>query len=166
MKTNQLKPGQEAPLFSLYNTRKELINLADCRGSRVLLLFIPAAFTSTCTRELCSVRDELMWYNNMKAKVFGISTDSLYSLAKYKEEQSLNFDLLADFNKEVCGLYGSQYEVFNFGMKGVARRSAFIIDEKGILLYTEVLESASDVPDFIKIRKTLEDAQSSVSNEQ
>jgi peroxiredoxin len=151
-----LKPGDPAPLFTLYNTRKEAVSLESCRGSGVLLLFFPAAFTSTCTRELCSVRDGLDWYNNVNAKVFGISTDALYSLARYKEEQSLNFDLLADFNKEVCALYGSQYEVFNFGMKGVARRSAFVIDKKGIIRYAEVLESAGDIPDFVKIRQSLE----------
>jgi glutaredoxin-dependent peroxiredoxin len=116
-----------APDFTLYNTQRQAVTLSSLKGTKVLLLFFPAAFTSTCTKELCSVRDELSWYNNINAVVFGISTDALYSLKVYKEEQQLNFELLADFNKEVCALYGSQYDVFAFGMKGVARRSAFVI---------------------------------------
>lgn len=144
-----------APDFTLFNSERQPITLSSLKGSKVLLLFFPAAFTSTCTKELCSVRDELSWYNNVNSKVFGISTDALYSLAKYKEEQKLNFDLLADFNKEVCGLYNAQYEEFYFGMKGVARRAAFVIDETGIVRYEEVLEKAGDLPDFVKIKLAL-----------
>jgi glutaredoxin-dependent peroxiredoxin len=150
-----LKAGDVAPDFTLYNTQKKAVTLSHLRGSKVLLLFFPAAFTSTCTRELCSVRDDLAYYNNMNAIVFGVSTDAVYSLIRYKEEQGLNFELLADFNKEVCGFYGSRYEVFNFDMKHVARRSAFAIDEKGIITYAEVLESASNIPDFAKIKAAL-----------
>jgi len=101
------------------------------------------------------MRDDLAWYNNVNAVVFGISTDALYSLAKYKEEQNLNFELLADYNKEVSGFYGAQYEVFNFGMKGTSRRAAFVIDEEGVIKYAEVLESASDLPNFQKVKDAL-----------
>lgn len=150
-----LSIGQTAPEFSLYNSSKELVELNQLKGKKVVLLFFPAAFTSTCTKELCSVRDDLSWYNDVNAVVFGISTDALYSLAKYKAEQNLNFELLADFNKEVSGFYGAQYELFNFGMKGVSRRAAFVIDEEGIIKYAEVLESASDLPDFEKVKEAL-----------
>ncbi len=92
----------------------------------------------------------------MHTKVVGISVDSLFSLAKYKEEQKLNFPLLSDFNKEVSTAFGSLYENFGFGMKGVSKRSAFVIDRKGIVGYAEVLENASLVPDFTKLNETLE----------
>lgn len=151
----KLSIGQTAPEFSLYNSSKQLVELQQLKGKKVVLLFFPAAFTSTCTKELCSMRDDLAWYNNVNAVVFGISTDALYSLAKYKEEQNLNFELLADYNKEVSGLYGAQYEVFNFGMKGTSRRAAFVIDEAGIIQYAEVLESAGDLPDFEKVKAAL-----------
>jgi len=147
--------GQPAPDFTLFSSEKEEISLSKLRGSKVVLLFFPAAFTSTCTRELCGVRDELSVYNDMNAKVFGISTDSVYSLAKYKEEQRLNFPLLADFNKEVCELYGTQHETFAFGMKGVAKRSAFVIDENGIVVYAELVEKSGEIPDFEKIKTVL-----------
>src|SRR5215471_8927308 len=104
--------GQTAPDFTLYNSEKNKVTLSDSRGQNVLLLFFPLAFTSTCTAELCSVRDTISFYNNVDAKVFGISVDSLHTLAKYKAEQNLNFDLLGDFNKEVSSMYDSLYEQF------------------------------------------------------
>lgn len=148
--------GQPAPDFSLYNTEKKQINLKDLRGKNVLLLFVPYAFTGTCTKELCSVRDEIAWYDTMNAAVFGISIDTPYSLAKWKEEQKLNMDLLSDFNKEAIVAYDTKYETFGaMGFKGVAKRSAFIIDKAGILRYAEVLENAGDIPDFGKIKECL-----------
>src|SRR6187431_1229357 len=132
--------NKPAPNFTLYNSERNAITLSELKGQKVLLLFFPAAFTSTCTKELCFVRDELGWYNNVNARVFGISTDALYSLAVYKEQQNLNFDLLADFNKEVCALYNSRYEEFAYGMKGVSRRAAFVINEEGIITYEEIVE--------------------------
>jgi len=147
--------GQQAPAFTMFTSERNEITLDSYRGQQVLLLFFPAAFTSTCTKELCSVRDDLSFYNDLNAIVIGISTDSLYTLAKYKEEQQLNFILASDFNKEVCASYGSQYEVFNYKMKGVARRSAFVIDKHGMIRYAEVLEKAGDIPDFNKIKAAL-----------
>ena len=150
-----LKVGDKAPEFELYNTSKELVSLHSLLGKKVILLFFPAAFTSTCTRELCSMRDDYAWYNDLNAVVFGISTDMVYTLIRYKEEQKFNFELLSDYNKEVSNLYGSLYEKFSFGMRGVSKRSAFVIDEKGFISYAEVLESASDIPDFIKIKAVI-----------
>lgn len=151
----KIKTGEKAPDFTLYDSEKKQVTLSDLKGQNVLLLFFPLAFTSTCTKELCAVRDNISWYNNMHAKVLGISVDSLHTLAKYKEEQHLNFSLLSDFNKDVSAAYGSLYETFGYNMKGVSKRSAFVIDKEGIVRYTEVLENAGDIPDFEAIRKTL-----------
>ena len=151
-----LTPGMPAPQFTVFDSERQEISLSSLKGQKVLLLFYPAAFTSTCTKELCSVRDELSYYNNLNAKVIAISTDALYALHAYKKEQNYNFTLASDFNKEVCGLYGAQYEVFNFGMIGVAKRAAFVIDEQGIIKYAEVMESAGDLPDFVKIKTALQ----------
>ena len=147
--------GQTAPDFTLYNTEKQPITLSEQRGKNVLLLFFPLAFTSVCTAELCSVRDNFKIYESLNAVPFGISVDSLYALKKFKEEQHLNFDLLSDFNKAVSAAYGSLYEQWGFGMHGVAKRSAFVIDKDGLVRYAEVLENASLQPDFGAIKKTL-----------
>jgi glutaredoxin-dependent peroxiredoxin len=152
----EIKPGQPAPDFTLYDTEKKQVALSAQQGKNVVLLFFPLAFTSTCTKELCSVRDNISFYNNVNAEVYGISVDSLYTLKKYKEEQNLNFTLLSDFNKEVSTAYGSIYEMFSNNMRGVSKRSAFVIDKQGVVKYAEVLENAGEVPDFTAIRQTLE----------
>ncbi|MBC7850604.1 MAG: redoxin domain-containing protein [Chitinophagaceae bacterium] len=147
--------GQVAPLFSLFDTTKTKINLSDFRERNVLLLFFPLAFTSTCTKELCSVRDNITLYNDANAEVLGISADSPYSLRKYKEEQSLNFTLLSDFNRSASLAYDSLYPVFSMEMQNVPKRAAFVIDREGIIRYAEVLENANEVPDFEAIEKIL-----------
>src|SRR6187399_3427013 len=114
--------GSKAPAFSLVNTEKQKVSVEDFKGQNLVILFFPMAFTSTCTAELCSIRDNISFYNNVNAKVFGISVDSLHTLAKFKSEQSLNFTLLSDFNKDVSLLYGSLYEMFSYNMKGVSKR--------------------------------------------
>ena len=154
-----LEIGQQAPDFTLFDSDKKEITLSELKGKPVLLLFFPLAFTSTCTTELCSVRDNIGWYNNINAKVFGISVDALQTLAKFKEDQELNFTLLSDFNKDVSRLYESIYEQFGYNMKGVSKRSAFVIDKEGIIQYAEVLENAGEIPDFEKIKASLEKTQ-------
>lgn len=150
-----LKVGDKAPDFKLFNTEKQAIALQDFKGQSVVLLFFPLAFTSTCTAELCSIRDDISNYDMLNAKVFGISVDTPFSLKKFKEEQGLNFDLLSDFNKQVCKAYGSQYDTFILEMMGVAKRSAFVIDGEGIIRYAEVLETASEIPNLEKVKETL-----------
>ena len=113
------------------------------------------AFTSTCTKELCAVRDDISRYSNANAQVIGISVDSVFALKKYKEEQQYNFPLLSDFNKEVSAMYGSLYDNWILDMKGVSKRSAFIIDKTGLIQYAEVLERAGDVPNFEAINEKL-----------
>ena len=152
----KIEIGQEAPDFTLYDSAKNKVTLSDLRGRNVLLLFFPLAFTSTGTAELCAISDNISFYNNVNAKVFGISVDSLHTLAKYKADQNLNFSLLSDFNKEVSSLYGSLYEMFGYNMKGVSKRSAFVIDKDGIVRYAEVLENAGEQPNFKNITLTLE----------
>lgn len=155
----RLEIGQAAPDFTLYDSDKNKLTLSGQRGNNVLLLFFPLAFTSTCTAELCSMRDNLKIYERLNAKLFGISVDSLYTLNKFKAEQHLNFTLLSDFNKEVSALYGSLYENFGYGMKGVSKRSVFLIDKDGIIQYAEVLENAGLQPDFEVIQVKLRELE-------
>ncbi len=150
-----LKIGDKAPSFSLFSSEKKVVKLEDFEGKNIVLLFFPLAFTSTCTAELCSVRDEISAYNSIGSEVIAISVDSLYTLAKYKEEQKLNFMLLSDFNKETSSAYGSIYELFSSGMRGVSKRSAFVIDKTGIVRYAEVLDNASEIPNLSAVKAIL-----------
>src|ERR687898_3192050 len=102
----KIEVGHTAPDFTLYDSEKNKGTLSELKGQNILILFFPLAFTSTCTKELCTIRDNLSFYNNANAKVLGISVDSLHTLAKYKAEQKLNFTLLSDFHKGVYAAYG------------------------------------------------------------
>jgi len=147
----KIETGHAAPDFSLFDSDKNKVTLSELKGKNVLLLFFPQAFTGVCTKELCAIRDNIANYNNVNATVLGISVDSVFTLNKFKEEQQYNFPLLSDFNKEVSGLYDTIYHDWILDMKGVSKRSAFVIDKEGIVQYAEVLENAGEVPNFEKI---------------
>ena len=149
--------GKPAPEFTLHDSDKNKVTLSDFKEKNVLLLFFPQAFTSVCTKELCGVRDDINRYSNVNAEVIGISVDSVFTLAKYKEEQQYNFTLLSDFNKEVSALYDTLYTEWILDMKGVSKRSAFVIDKTGNIRYAEVLENAGEEPDFKAINQVLDE---------
>jgi len=150
-----LKVGQSAPEFKLFDTEKQELSLSELKGKPVVLLFFPFAFTGVCTAELCTVRDEMADYNEVGAEVLGISVDSLHVLKRFKADNNYNFRMLSDFNKTTSIDYGTIYEVFAQGAKGVSKRSAFIIDKDGIIQHIEILENAGEVPDFNKIKEVL-----------
>lgn len=146
-----LQPGSPAPQFTLFSSALKEVSLADFKGRKVVLHFFPMAFTGTCTTQLCTMRDNFGYYDGLNATILGISVDSPFTLAKFKEENNYQFDLLSDFNKEVSTAYGAIYEQFVFGLKGVSKRAAFVIDEDQNIIYAEVLEVATDLPDFAAI---------------
>ena len=146
--------GSKAPDFTLMNDKREEVTLSSQKGHPVVLAFFPAAFTGVCTKELCTFRDSMAKLNAANATVYGISVDTSFSLAEFKKQQNLNFPLLSDFNKEVIQAYG----VFNpdmIGLKGIAKRSTFVIDKDGIIRHAEVLEDARNEPNYDKVFETL-----------
>lgn len=151
-----LPVGTPAPDFKLFNTSKKEVALSDYKGKNLVILFFPLAFTGVCTAELCSIRDNYNVYTSLHAEVVAISVDSLFSLAKFKEEQHYHFELLSDFNKTTAKAYDSLYETFGFGMIGVTKRSAYVIDKNGLIQYAEVLEDAGKQPNFDAIKGCLE----------
>jgi len=150
-----IQKGEQAPTFKLMSSEKNEVQLSEQRGKNVVLLFFPQAFTGVCTAELCSVRDNHSVYEKLNAEVFGISVDSVFTLEEFKKQQGYNFTLLSDFNKEVARSYGSLYEEWILDMKGVAMRSAFVIDKDGIVQYAEVLDDVTQQPNFEAIQNVL-----------
>ena len=151
-----LKAGDKAPNFKLYNDEKQEVSLDSFHGkSNVVLLFFPQSFTGVCTKELCNTRDDIAFYQGVDAQVLAVSVDSVFTLGKFKEEQRLNFPLLSDFNKAVSRSYESLYEDWILDMKGVSKRSAFVIDKTGIIRYAEVLENPGELPNFEAVNSTL-----------
>ena len=152
--------GSKAPDFSLKS--KQASGLVDVKLSNnfgkknTVLLFFPAAFTSVCTKELCYVRDNITLFNNIDAQVLGISVDSLYTLAKFKEEQGLNFPLLSDFNREVIRKYDVVHPEFAHGQKETAKRAVYAIDKDGTIKYVEVTPTPGDQVNFDALNEAVE----------
>ena len=150
-----LQVGDKAPDFKLFSSELKEVSLADYKGQKLVIHFFPLAFTGTCTTQLCTMRDTFGYYEGMNTAIVGVSIDSPFTLAKYKEVEAYQFPLLSDFNKEASQAYGAFYEEFKFNLKGVSKRAAFVIDEDGNIAYAEVLENAGDLPNFEAIKKVV-----------
>jgi peroxiredoxin len=147
-----LQVGKKAPDFALFSDEKKEVKLSDFRGKNVVLNFFPAAFTGVCTAQMCDARDNFQKYSAMNAQVLGISVDSPFTLAKFKETNNLNFPLLSDFNKKTIKKYGLTFEKFPFNMTTVAARAVVVVDKKGTVKYMEVLENPGNPPNFAALR--------------
>jgi glutaredoxin-dependent peroxiredoxin len=146
--------GSKAPDFTLTNHDRQAVTLSSERGHPVVLAFFPAAFSSVCTRELCTLRDDFAPLRSANAQVFGISVDTPFALKAFHSEQKLPFPLLSDFNKDVIRAYGV-YNEDMIGLKGIARRAVFVLDKDGVVRYREVLDDARNEPDYQKVMETL-----------
>ena len=107
-----IRVGEPAPDFALRGTQgDEPVRLSSFKGERnVVLLFFPLAWTSVCTKEMCSIRDSYAEYGKLNAQVLGISVDSPPALKAWSKEEGFPFPLLSDFNKDVSASYGALYE--------------------------------------------------------
>ncbi|MGI8907260.1 MAG: redoxin domain-containing protein [Candidatus Sumerlaeaceae bacterium] len=151
-----IEVGQDAPDFELpLAGAKEKFKLSDYKSKQpVVLLFFPLAWTSVCTQQMCDTRDAMGQYDGLGAKVVGISVDSPFALDKFKQEQGVNFDMASDFNREACDAYGCKYDEL-IGLKGVAKRSAFVIGKDGKVKYAKVNDNAKEVPSASEIQAAL-----------
>lgn len=144
--------GDPAPDFTVplaggeaYND-VELFTLSDALGDGpIVLAFFPAAFTSGCTAELCTFRDELASFNELDARVYAISTDLPFAQNVFADQHDLNFPLLSDYRNEVIRDYGVVLEGM-YGVIDAAERAVFVLDSEGTVTYRWVREG--DNPDF------------------
>jgi peroxiredoxin len=151
-----MQKGDKAPDFTLYNDRKEPVSLYETlKNGPVVLLFFPAAFTGVCTNEMHMVSNDLEAY--APAQVFGVSTDTLFTLAEFSKANGFKIPLLSDHEAEVSAAFGSKFNK-DFGpMKydRISKRSAFVIDREGTVEYAEVLANPGNIPDLEAIRATI-----------
>ena len=146
--------GSKAPDFTQANQDREPVTLSQLQGKPVVLAFFPAAFSSVCTKELCTFKDSMAQLGKANAQVFGVSVDTFFTLKAFQDQQQLPFPLLSDFNKTVIRDYG----VFNedmIGLKGIAKRATFVIDKDGVVRHAEVLEDARNEPNYEAVYKAL-----------
>ena len=147
--------GAKAPDFTLHNQDRQEVTLSEeLKKGPVVLAFMPAAFSSVCTTEMCTFRDSSAELNKFNATVLGITVDTFFALGAWRKAENLGITLLSDFNKDVIRAYG----VVNpdmIGLKDIAKRSIFVIDKNGTVRYKEVLEDARNEPDYGKVKAAL-----------
>ena len=145
-----LQVGDSAPAFSLPDRPGSEVRVEPAVRPAVLLFF-PLAFSSVCTRELCAVRDDWAAWRELDADLYAISVDSPFVTARYRREHDLPFAVLSDFNRDVAGAFGVLYEDF-YGLRGVAKRAAFVLAPGGRIVYDWVSEDADLEPDYEAVR--------------
>ncbi|MEI4271860.1 peroxiredoxin [Klenkia sp. LSe6-5] len=130
-----LSVGDTAPDFTLNDSDRQPFTLSEHRGSPVLVVFYPFAFSGICTGELCQLRDELATYTDAGVQVVAVSTDPAPTLKAWKEQQGFGFPLLSDFwpHGEVAKAYGAFFET-----AGMANRGTFLVDADGKIAFAEV----------------------------
>lgn len=145
----------KAPDFELVSNKNEKVRLSEqIKKGPVVLAFFPMAFTGVCTQEMCEFRDGLADFGKLNAQVYGISVDSRFSLDAFAQQHNLDFPLLSDFNKEAATAFDVLYEDF-LGMRGVAKRSVFVIGTDGMVRYAWVSENAGVKPDLEPVKAAL-----------
>ena len=155
-----LNINTKAPPFTLPRKTAEgleEVSLSSNFGKRkTVLLFFPLSFTSVCQDELSTVSSGVDDYRELNAAVWGISVDSPFSQEAFAEKAGIGIPLLSDFNKEVSAAYEVQFEELK-GLRGVAKRSAFVIDEDGVIRYSWSSDNPRDLPPFDEIKQALAD---------
>ena len=132
--------GQAAPEFELLNQDGETVRLSDYRGRRVIIFAFPKANTMGCNNQACSFRDVFPQIEARNADVLGVSSDSVETLAAWKQRQGLQYDLLSDPDHRML----DDWDAWGFNLFSViklpisATRSYWVIDEDGILVDQQI----------------------------
>jgi peroxiredoxin len=153
-----IKVGSKAPDFTLKS--KNATGLVDVKLSEnfgkknTVLLFFPAAFTSVCTSEMCSVSAGLGQYSNLNAAVIGISIDTPFAQEAWAKQEKIGITLASDLNKNVINSYDVVFPNLA-GIGDTAARAAFVIDKEGVIKYAEQTATPKDLPDFGAIQTAL-----------
>ncbi len=144
--------GQLAPDATLVSAERKALKLVELRGKPTVLAFFPGAFTSVCTKEMCTFRDGMAKFNDLKAQVIGISVDSPFAQKAFGDHNGLNFTLLSDFNREAVRAFEVEDRNFVNGLlPGVAKRSVFVLDKGGRVAYKWVSDNPGVEPNYAEV---------------
>ncbi len=148
---SKISVGQEAPDFTLHEVfGDDMVTLSEHRGQPVVLMFVPLAFSGVCTKELCHVGENWDVWGGLGARIYGISIDSPFVNQKWKSDMGVPFPILSDFNRTAAEAYGVLVQDF-FGLKGVAKRSVFVVDGAGSVGFAWVSDDPGVLPPFAEI---------------
>ncbi len=156
----QIKEGMKALNFTLFDTERKQRDLSEFVGDKLVLAFYPGAFTSVCTKEMCTLRDALSRLNELNARVVGVSVNDPFTNKAFAEKNALTYPLLSDYERKVVQAWGIALKDFA-GLKGytVAKRSVFIVDKSGLVQYRWVSEDPAQEPSYGEIEKKLKEMQ-------
>lgn len=148
--------GQKPPDFQLPDQDRNPRTLKHFLGKKTALAFFPGAFTSVCTREMCTFRDSMQVLNSLNAQVVGINVNDPFTNKAFAEANKLQFHVLSDYKRETVKKFNVFHEDFA-GLKGytAAKRSVFVLDDKGVVRYKWVSEDPGKQPDYDEIKKIL-----------
>ena len=148
--------GSVAPDFELKDQHGAKVSLSSFKGNKnVVLLFIPFAFTGTCTGELCAIRDDLAAFQNDDVQVIAISCDSPFTQKVFAEQEGYKFPVLADFWPH--GGAAKAYGVFD-DARGCAVRGTFIVDKNGTLVW-QIVNGLGDARNLVEYKSALANLQ-------
>jgi len=153
----ELQVGDRVPEVLFVGPDRQPIRLYSLLGQPLVLAFFPAAFTPTCTREMCTFRDALEHYNRLKAKVVGISVDLPFSLNAFADQLALNFPLLSDYGRQAVRAFGVEDpRPFAGVFPGLSRRAVFVVDPSGTVVYRWVSDDPKVEPPYEEVEKAVE----------
>ena len=151
-----VEEGKKPPEFQLPDQDRKQRALKDFLGKKTVLAFFPGAFTSVCTKEMCTFRDSMQALNSLNAQVIGISVNDPFTNKAFAEANKLEFPILSDYSRETVRKFNVFHDNFA-GLTGytVAKRSVFVLDELGVLRYKWVSDDPGKQPDYDAIKKVL-----------
>ena len=144
--------NETAPDFNLKNAEKNDIALSNYKGKTVVLAFYPGAFTGVCDTEMCTLRDNMISFNDLNATVLGISVDSPWANAEFAKKYEIKFELLSDYNRDVSKAYDMIFNGLG-GLEGYecSNRGVIVIDGEGLIKYKWIAENPGVEPNYSEI---------------
>ena len=149
--------GDTAPDATVFVRPREPVQLRAYQDQPLVLLFFPLAFSGVCTKEVCTVAEDYSAWENLGARVVGISVDSPYVNQKFMEACNAKFPIVSDFNREATIAYDVVRPDLG-GLKDVSERAAFVIGRDGVIKYAWVGEHPGVFPPLEEIKEAVKRA--------
>jgi len=153
---NLVTVGDKAPDFTLPDTERKQRSLKEFLTGKTVLAFFVGAFTSVCTKEMCTFRDSMARLIDLDAQIVGIAVTDPFSNKEFAEKNRLTFPILSDYNRVVIRAYGIELPNFS-GLPGytTAKRAIFILDSVGIVRYVWITNDPAVEPNYEEIEAFL-----------
>jgi peroxiredoxin len=151
-----LNVGDKAPNFELVDTELKMRTLEEFRGKKVILSFLVAASSPVCTTEMCTFRDSWDEISKLGAQVVAISNDGPFANKAFAEKHNLSFPILGDYKSKTIRDYDVLMpHLLHIKDYDAAKRSIFIVDKNGTIVYKWVSDDPLKEPNYQEIKDFL-----------